>query len=85
MPTAPELELAIELARTVRIQAEGTKEHERLWISAAASLIERLLSGSATATERERAHAHLQLVREQQADTTPRPEISGSVRRHAKH
>ena len=59
-----ELELATNLAHDISLQAEGTKDHERLWIAAAARLIERLLSGSATRAETTRARAHLQLVRE---------------------
>ena len=66
MLTEPELELelATNLAHNISLQAEGTKDHERLWIAAAARLIERLLSGSATRAETTRAHAHLHLVLE---------------------
>ena len=47
-PSEPELELASDLAHYISIQAEGTRDSERLWIYAAARQIERLLSGSAT-------------------------------------
>jgi hypothetical protein len=63
MPSEPELGLARDLALNISVQSEGTKDHERLWISAAASLIEQLLSGSATETECARARRHLELVR----------------------
>jgi hypothetical protein len=62
VPSEPELELARDLALNIGVQADGTKEHERLWISAAASLIEQLLSGSATEAQCARARRHLQLV-----------------------
>jgi hypothetical protein len=62
MTSEPELELARHLALNIGVQAEGTKEYERLWISAAASLIEQLLSGSATEAACARARSHLELV-----------------------
>jgi hypothetical protein len=61
-PSEPELELASDLAHGISIQAQGTRDRERLWIYAAARQIERLLSGAATQIDFARARTHLELV-----------------------
>jgi hypothetical protein len=61
-PSEQELELASDLAHCISIQAEGTRDRERLWIYAAARQIERLLSGAATQIDFARARTHLELV-----------------------
>jgi hypothetical protein len=61
-PSEPELELASDLAHYISIQAEGTRDSERLWIYAAARQIERLLSGSATSIDFAAARSHLQIL-----------------------
>jgi hypothetical protein len=61
-PSEPELELASDLAHYISIQAEGSRDSERLWIYAAARQIERLLSGSATQIDFAGARSHLQLL-----------------------
>ncbi len=61
-PSEPELELASDLAHYISIQAEGTRDSERLWIYAAARQIERLLSGSAGAIDFAAARSHLQIL-----------------------
>jgi hypothetical protein len=79
MSDEQELELAGELARYIGLQAEGTRDRERLWIYAASRLIEKLLSGSATAADYARANTHLRLL-----DSTagrPEPEITPAVER----
>jgi hypothetical protein len=61
-PSEPELEIASDLAHHIAGQAAGSSHRERLWIHAAARLIELLLSGSATELDFAEARAHLQLV-----------------------
>lgn len=73
-PSEPELELASDLAHYISIQAEGTRDSERLWIYAAARQIERLLSGSATQIDFAGARNHLQLLnRTAESDSWPVP------------
>jgi hypothetical protein len=61
-PSEPELELASDLAHCISIQAEGTRDSERLWIYAAARQIEKLLSGSANPIDFAAARSHLQIL-----------------------
>ena len=61
-PSDPELEIAGDLAHQIAGQAGGSSQRERLWIHAAARLIELLLSGSATELDFAEARAHLRLV-----------------------
>ena len=61
-PSEPELEIAGDLAHHIAGQAAGSGHRERLWIHAAARLIELLLSGSATELDFAEARAHLHLV-----------------------
>jgi hypothetical protein len=61
-PSEPELAIASDLAHHIAGQAAGGNHRERLWIHAAARLIEVLLSGSATELDFAEARAHLHLV-----------------------
>jgi hypothetical protein len=61
-PSEPELEIAGDLAHHIAGQAAGGSHRERVWIHAAARLIELLLSGSATELDFAEARAHLRLV-----------------------
>ena len=61
-PSEPELEIASDLAHHIAGQAAGSSHRERVWIHAAARLIELLLSGSATELDFAEARAHLHLV-----------------------
>lgn len=61
-PSEPELAIASDLAHHIAGQAAGSSHRERLWIHAAARLIEVLLSGSATELDFAEARAHLHLV-----------------------
>ena len=63
MPVDPDIELVRRLAHTIGVQAEGSKEHERIWIAGAAALIDHLVAGAATDAERTRARAYLELAR----------------------
>ena len=62
MTADPDIELVRSLASTIGLQADGTKEHERIWIAGAATLINHLVSGAATEAERKRARAYLELA-----------------------
>ena len=63
MPADPDIELVRTLARTIRAQADGAKEYERMWIAGAAALIDRLASGDATDADRVRARSYLERAR----------------------
>jgi hypothetical protein len=58
----PELELASDLAHHIAGRAAEDGYRERLWIHAAARLIELLLSGSAVELDFAEARSHLQRV-----------------------
>lgn len=62
MTADTDIELVRSLVRTIAVQADGTKEHERIWISGATTLIDHLISGAATDAERNRARAYLELA-----------------------
>jgi hypothetical protein len=81
-PSEPELELASDLAHYISIQAEGTRDSERLWIYAAARQIERLLSGSATQIDFAGARSHLQLL-DRTAESASSPQPPAAKRRDA--
>jgi hypothetical protein len=83
MSDEQELELAGELAHYIGLQAEGTRDRERLWIYAASRLIEKLLSGSATPADSARAHGHLRLL--DRTAGRPDPEITPVVERLNAH
>jgi hypothetical protein len=63
MTTDPDIELVRSLVHTIGVQADGTKEYERIWIAGAATLIDQLVSGGATDAARKRARAYLELAR----------------------
>jgi len=62
MAVDPDIELVRRLAHAIGVQADGTKEHERIWIAGAATLIDHLVSGATTDAERKRARAYLELA-----------------------
>lgn len=61
-PSEPELELASDLARQIAGRAAEDGYRERVWIHAAARLIELLLSGCAVELDLAEARSHLQRV-----------------------
>jgi len=62
MTADPDIELVRSLVHTIGLQADGTKEYERIWIAGAATLIDQLVSGAATDAARKRARAYLELA-----------------------